>query len=294
MKRIDTIDRAIDLFAPGKDGLKEQVPGVSQATQLTAKWFNGVQEAVVRTIEAAGIALSEADFDQFTTAIQWIANQAALNRVTQSGGIGQIAGLVKIGKAAGAKLKAEVDGVDQGNFAFEPWVVSQITGQIAALVNSSPAALDTLNELAAALGNDANFAATMTNALATKETRFPVGTQMLFAQSVAPVGWTKVVTHNDKLLRVVSGAAASGGTVAFSAAFVNGSVGATSLTIAQLPAHTHQSAGTNGVGQGAAGTNSVMQQTGTQATSSVGNGDTHTHTINLDVAYVDIIIASRN
>ena len=38
----------------------------------------------------------------------------------------------------------------------------------AALVDSSPAALDTLNELAAALGDDANFAATVTTALATK------------------------------------------------------------------------------------------------------------------------------
>jgi hypothetical protein len=39
---------------------------------------------------------------------------------------------------------------------------------VAALVNSSPAALDTLKELATALGNDANFATTMTNALAGK------------------------------------------------------------------------------------------------------------------------------
>ncbi|MBX9612431.1 MAG: hypothetical protein K2X51_12490 [Burkholderiales bacterium] len=38
----------------------------------------------------------------------------------------------------------------------------------AALVGSSPAALDTLNELASALGNDANFSATITNALALK------------------------------------------------------------------------------------------------------------------------------
>ena len=40
---------------------------------------------------------------------------------------------------------------------------------VAALVDSSPAALDTLNELATALGNDPNFATTMTNALAAKE-----------------------------------------------------------------------------------------------------------------------------
>lgn len=46
-----------------------------------------------------------------------------------------------------------------------------VQAAIAALVASSPAALDTLNELAAALGNDANFAATMTNALANKLNR---------------------------------------------------------------------------------------------------------------------------
>lgn len=45
---------------------------------------------------------------------------------------------------------------------------SQIDSKIAALVNSAPAALDTLDELAAALGDDANFATTVTNQLANK------------------------------------------------------------------------------------------------------------------------------
>ena len=40
---------------------------------------------------------------------------------------------------------------------------------LAALVDSSPEALDTLNELAAALGNDPNFATTITNMLAGKQ-----------------------------------------------------------------------------------------------------------------------------
>lgn len=40
---------------------------------------------------------------------------------------------------------------------------------IAAIVDSSPDALNTLNELAAALGNDPNFATSMTNALAGKQ-----------------------------------------------------------------------------------------------------------------------------
>ncbi|CHW66942.1 tail fiber domain-containing protein [Salmonella enterica subsp. enterica serovar Typhi] len=44
-----------------------------------------------------------------------------------------------------------------------------VKSAIAAMVGSAPAALDTLNELAAALGNDPNFATTMLNALAGKQ-----------------------------------------------------------------------------------------------------------------------------
>jgi hypothetical protein len=43
-----------------------------------------------------------------------------------------------------------------------------VAAATAALVDGSPAALDTLNELAAALGDDANFATTVTNALAAR------------------------------------------------------------------------------------------------------------------------------
>lgn len=45
---------------------------------------------------------------------------------------------------------------------------SDVSSAVAAVVNAAPAALDTLNELAAALGNDASFATTVTNALAGK------------------------------------------------------------------------------------------------------------------------------
>ena len=45
-----------------------------------------------------------------------------------------------------------------------------VDSAVAGLVDSSPEALDTLNELAAALGDDANFAATTTATLATKAT----------------------------------------------------------------------------------------------------------------------------
>jgi len=43
-----------------------------------------------------------------------------------------------------------------------------VSAAIAALIDSAPGAIDTLNELAAALGDDPDFAATVTNNLATK------------------------------------------------------------------------------------------------------------------------------
>jgi len=84
--------------------------------------------------------------------------------VQQGTGVSQTGNAIKIGWSAAAKLKVTVDNGDLGNVAFEGWV----SQQIANLVASSPATLDTLNELATALGNDANFATTMTNALAGK------------------------------------------------------------------------------------------------------------------------------
>ena len=43
-----------------------------------------------------------------------------------------------------------------------------VTGAISDLTDSAPATLDTLNELAAALGDDANFSTTVTNSIAAK------------------------------------------------------------------------------------------------------------------------------
>lgn len=60
---------------------------------------------------------------------------------------------------------------------------SRIGNAISALVDSSPAALDTLNELAAALGDDPNFATTVTNALALKA---PLASPALTGTPTAP------------------------------------------------------------------------------------------------------------
>jgi hypothetical protein len=130
---------------------------------------------------------------------------------------------------------------------------------------------------------------------------FPAGTLMLFQQTAAPTGWTKQTTHDNKALRVVSGAAGTGGSVAFTTAFasqsVAGTVGATTLSTSQIPSHTHNVSGNRvqGIGGGA----DYGSGSGGNATSSgTGGGGSHDHTftgssINLAVSYVDLIIASK-
>ncbi|EDC8053449.1 shikimate transporter, partial [Salmonella enterica subsp. enterica serovar Muenchen] len=76
-----------------------------------------------------------------------------------------------------------------------------VRSAIAALVDSSPGALDTLNELAAALGDDPNFAATMTNALAGKMDKAANGADIpnkpLFVQNIGalPANGTAVAAN---------------------------------------------------------------------------------------------------
>jgi hypothetical protein len=132
----------------------------------------------------------------------------------------------------------------------------------------------------------------------------PSGTAMLFAQTSAPTGWTKSTTHNNKALRVVSGTASSGGSVAFTTAFasqaVAGTVGDTTLTIGQIPAHTHDMAYyIFNFGAGGAGPANSVNGPNTFPTNSTGGGGSHTHTftgtaINLAVSYVDVIIATKD
>lgn len=67
-----------------------------------------------------------------------------------------------------------------------------VQAAVAALVASSPAALDTLNELAAALGDDPNFATTMTNALAAKA---PLASPPLSGVPTAPTAAANTNTN---------------------------------------------------------------------------------------------------
>ena len=55
-----------------------------------------------------------------------------------------------------------------GTIASQTDLVTYISNQINAVIDAAPGALDTLNELAAAMGDDPSFAATITSALANK------------------------------------------------------------------------------------------------------------------------------
>jgi microcystin-dependent protein len=159
----------------------------------------------------------------------------------------------------------------------------------------------------------------------------PAGSLMLFQQSSAPTGWTKGTAHDNKALRVVTGSASSGGSNTFAAAFNNnqtvsgttsstsvtitGSTAAHTLSIAEMPAHTHTEGGTQEFGT-TSSTSTGVRNTGNSSpgnqfeTQSTGGGGSHSHgvgtlaggahthtfsdTFNLDVQYVDLIICSKD
>ena len=144
---------------------------------------------------------------------------------------------------------------------------------------------------------------------------FPTGTKMLFQQTSAPTGWTKDTTHNNKALRVVSGTAGSGGTSSFTTAFANrstnsvatgGTVSNHTLTTSQMPSHSHNVTyyRSNGAyNQTLPGRNTDSDQSTTRATGSAGGGgshshgftgSSHSHTLDMAVQYVDLIIATKD
>lgn len=164
-------------------------------------------------------------------------------------------------------------------------------------------------------GTGATTAAAARTALGV-DAALPSGTRMLFQQTSAPTGWTKDTTAglDNSALRLVTGTAGSGGSQAFTTAFaglVAGSVGsggasatgATTLTTAEMPAHTHgyESSSTSG---GTGLFRSTYNAAITANSVSTGGGGSHTHTTpdhahtftgstNLAVKYVDLIVATK-
>ena len=145
----------------------------------------------------------------------------------------------------------------------------------------------------------------------------PQSAVSIFFQSSAPTNWTKLTTHNDKTLRVVSGTGGgSGGTTQFTSVFPNstlpfsfsgsvtGSVGNHTLSTPQLPVHVHGNGGS--IGLTPSGSGDVSSGPGwtrtSPGTASQGGGGSHNHpfsasatvsgSLDLRVQYIDVIICS--
>ena len=140
------------------------------------------------------------------------------------------------------------------------------------------------------------------------------GSLMLFFQASSPTSWTKQTVDNDTALRVVSGNVSPGGSIAFSSAFpsaskvpisapvsVTGSVGNTTLTIAQIPSHDHTGGGEN---VNPPSFRFPQISTSPSNTGSTGGSGAHNHpssgsgtfssSIDLRVRYVDVIICRKS
>ncbi|MGY2377082.1 hypothetical protein ACW9IB_21515 [Pseudomonas sp. SDO524_S393] len=119
------------------------------ATMIMAAWLNSVQRELANVAQATGQPLDPADDAQVLKAIKALQEAAS----TWS-------------KLSGKPTTISGFGITDAYTRMETAVA--IEQAVAALVGASPEALDTLKELADALGNDPHFATTVTNALASK------------------------------------------------------------------------------------------------------------------------------
>jgi microcystin-dependent protein len=107
------------------------------------------------------------------------------------------------------------------------YVDNAVSTAVANVIDTAPSTLDTLNELAAALGDDPNFATTITNLIAEKISNVP-GMISQYAGPTAPSGWLLcegqevLITTYQSLYNAIT----SSGTVFPYGADTNGSGGA--------------------------------------------------------------------
>lgn len=126
----------------------------------------------------------------------------------------------------------------------------------------------------------------------------PSGTVMVFYQAAAPSGWTRVTTVNDKVPIIVS--AGSPGTVNGTGWPIDDlSSSPVTLTIAQIPSHSHLVGADTLAASGGAANSPVSFGAGTNKTSSeTGGGESHNHIISSAGTWrppgAFMLLASRN
>jgi|694.fasta_scaffold00118_61 hypothetical protein len=187
----DALDAKAPLSGPTFAGLvvlpESTTIGNVDSTEIT--YLNGVTSSIQTQFGSAATALSNHASD--TTDVHGIADTALLatksyadtaeaDAITAAG----LAADTKVANAVAALTKSSVGlaNVDNTSDASKPVSTAQAsaiatakseaiadaTAQVNAVIAAAPAALNTLDELAAALGDDANFATTVTTSLASK------------------------------------------------------------------------------------------------------------------------------
>ena len=116
---------------------------------------------------ADGSVIANAQFDRDLTVLQNL--YLGTEQTDISGNIVDSYGNIKV-KINGIQYTITPSNLIQLNnsIATQSWTTTAINTAISSLISNSPSTLDTLNELATALGNDPNFATTVSNNIATK------------------------------------------------------------------------------------------------------------------------------
>jgi len=142
--------------------------GADDGTELDATTLNRLKANLEGFVAGLGGNLGDGDDQLKNAAIAYVAAQLASFAPLAS------PALTGIPTAPTATL---------GTNTTQIATMAALQAAIAALLDAPPGALDTLNELAAALGDDANFAATVTAALALKA---PLASPALTGDPTAP------------------------------------------------------------------------------------------------------------
>jgi len=128
------------------------------------------------------------------TASEW----ASANPTLESGEVGVETNTKKIKIGDGSTAwNSLAYAVDFSSYATQTYVDNSISS----LIDSAPAALDTLNELAAALNDDASFATTITNSLADKSDK------LITTNEQTGTSYTLVLSDSAKLIELNNAAA---------------------------------------------------------------------------------------